>query len=159
MKPRPLRVGIYRKLNGPDCVGILYQFLLLARHHMTGDHFVVYIPLRIEPELAGTICPCILERELFADKFEFVSEALPKDDSVRIDKVVSCSSARSPATLDAPNAIEYRNKPPCATCGHSWNVHGIPGGVQNIDIYPNERHCFEDGCMCRNYLERLEAIS
>jgi hypothetical protein len=73
-----LRFGVYRKLEGHTGVGMFYQFLMLARHYMTGDHFVVYIPLRIEPEWAGTIRPCILERDLFERKFEFVSEGLPE---------------------------------------------------------------------------------
>lgn len=72
-----MRFGVYRKIEGRTGVGHLYQFLMLTRHHTTGQHFVVYIPLRIEPEWAGTIRPCILERELFEQKFEFVGEALP----------------------------------------------------------------------------------
>lgn len=72
-----MRFGVYRKLTGHTGVGMLYQFLLLARHHTTGDQFVVYIPLRIEPEWSGTVRCCILERELFEKKFEYVSEGLP----------------------------------------------------------------------------------
>lgn len=37
----------------------------------------MYIPLRIEPEWAGTVRPCILERARFEAKFEYVSEGLP----------------------------------------------------------------------------------
>jgi hypothetical protein len=72
-----MRFGVYRKLEGRTGVGMLYQFLMLARHHTTGEQYVVYIPLRIEPEWAGTIRPCILERAKFEAKFEFVSEGLP----------------------------------------------------------------------------------
>lgn len=72
-----MRFGVYRKLEGKTGVGKLYQFLLLARHHTTGREFVIYIPLRVEPEWAGTIRPCALERHAFESKFEFVSEALP----------------------------------------------------------------------------------
>lgn len=72
-----MQFGVYRKLEGRTGVGMFYQFLMLARHHTTGDEYVVYIPLRIEPEWAGTIRPCILERDLFNKKFEFVSEGLP----------------------------------------------------------------------------------
>ncbi len=72
-----MKFGVYRKLEGQTGVGLLYQFLMLARHHTTGEHYVVYIPLRIEPEWAGTIRPCILERAAFERKFEFVSEGLP----------------------------------------------------------------------------------
>lgn len=69
--------GVYRKLDGKTGVGLLYQFLMLARHHTTGAELVVYIPLRIEPEWAGTIRPCVLERDEFHRKFCFVSEGLP----------------------------------------------------------------------------------
>lgn len=72
-----MRFGLYRKIEGKTGVGKLYQFLLLARHHTTGDEVVVYIPLRIEPEWAGTIRPCFLERAQFVKKFEFVGEGLP----------------------------------------------------------------------------------
>ncbi len=75
-----MRFGVYRKVKGRTGVGKLYQFLMLARHHTTGGEVVVYIPLRIEPEWAGTIRPCFLERELFARKFQFVSEGLPDAD-------------------------------------------------------------------------------
>ena len=74
-----MQFGVYRKTEGRTGVGLLYQFLMLARHHTTGQQYVVYIPLRVEKEWAGTIRPCILERELFVGKFEFVSEGLPED--------------------------------------------------------------------------------
>ncbi len=38
---------------------------------------------------------------------------------------------------------------PLCQCGHTWALHIIPGGVDNIDIYPNERHCVD--CACRRY--------
>jgi len=72
-----MQFGVYRKLEGRTGVGMLYQFLMLARHHTTGDQYVVYIPLRVEPAWAGTIRPCLLERAEFERKFEFVSEGLP----------------------------------------------------------------------------------
>lgn len=77
--PGPMRFGVYRKLEGHTGVGMLYQFLMLARHHTTGEHFVLYIPLRIEPEWVGTIRPCLLERGVFEQKFEYVGEGLPND--------------------------------------------------------------------------------
>lgn len=73
-----MEFGVYRKLHGRTGVGMLYQFLMLARHHTTGVEMVIYIPLRIEPEWAGTIRPCVLEREMFEAKFSFVSEGLPR---------------------------------------------------------------------------------
>jgi hypothetical protein len=68
-----LRIGVYRKKR----TGKLYQFLLLARNHYDGAHVVVYIPLRVEPEWAGTIRPCWIPRGDFEEKFEYVGEALP----------------------------------------------------------------------------------
>ncbi len=88
-----MRFGVYRKIksrqegeNSPPApkrhkstgVGELYQFLLLARDHYDGSQFVVYIPLRIEPEWAGTIRPCLMRREDFEDRFEFIGEGLPE---------------------------------------------------------------------------------
>lgn len=72
-----MEFGIYKKIRGKSGIGMLYQFLMIARHHTTGDHYVVYIPLRIEPEWAGTIRPCVIDRAEFDSKFEFVSEGLP----------------------------------------------------------------------------------
>jgi hypothetical protein len=45
-----------------------------------------------------------------------------------------------------------RRMPLCANCGHGWPLHVIPGGVENLDIYPYERHCVD--CNCRNYVEK-----
>ena|SRR5438876_3290002 len=53
-----MRTGVYRKKNN----GKLYQFLLLARNHYDGAQAVVYIPLRVEPEWAGTVRPCWIPR-------------------------------------------------------------------------------------------------
>jgi hypothetical protein len=74
-----MQFGIYRKKFGHTGVGMLYQFSHLVRHHTTGIEYVEYIPLRIESEWAGTVRFCILERELFEEKFEFVGERLPND--------------------------------------------------------------------------------
>ncbi len=75
-----IRVGVYRKRDTvtPECPqGLLYQFLLLARHHATGEQFVVYIPLRVEPEWAGTVRPCVIPRGDWDFKFEYLGEGLP----------------------------------------------------------------------------------
>jgi hypothetical protein len=68
-----VRTGVYRKKSN----GKLYQFLLLAREHYTGAQAVVYIPLRIEAEWAGTVRPCYVQRGDFEQKFEYVGEGLP----------------------------------------------------------------------------------
>ena len=73
-----MRFGVYRKVQGRTGVGQLYQFVNIARHHTTGVEYITYIPLRVEPEWAGTVRFCVLERELFDDKFEYVSEGLPE---------------------------------------------------------------------------------
>jgi len=72
-----MRTGVYRKIEGRTGVGMLYEFDCLCRHHTTGEPFVVYIPLRVEPEWAGTVRHCVLERALFERKFEYVGEGLP----------------------------------------------------------------------------------
>jgi hypothetical protein len=83
-----VKFGVYRKVKPrPDPpqghvstgVGMLYQFLLLARSHYDGSEVVVYIPLRIEPEWAGTIRPCWMPRADFEDRFEFAGEGLPAE--------------------------------------------------------------------------------
>lgn len=79
-----MRFGVYRKVKPRQepghvstGVGALYQFLLLARNHYDGAEVVVYVPLRIEPEWAGTIRPCWMPRADFEDRFEWVGEGLP----------------------------------------------------------------------------------
>ena len=42
---------------------------------------------------------------------------------------------------------------PCARCGHPWAYHIIPGGVENLDIYPNKRECDFEDCRCPDYVE------
>lgn len=68
-----MRIGVYRKIR----TGKLYQFLLLAREHYSGEQAVVYIPLRVEPEWAGSVRCCYIARGDFETKFEYVGEGLP----------------------------------------------------------------------------------
>lgn len=72
-----MNTGVYRKVVGRTGVGELYEFDCLCRHHTTGVEMVVYIPLRVEPAWAGTVRHCVLERDLFEQKFEYVGEGLP----------------------------------------------------------------------------------
>ncbi len=72
-----MRTGVYRKIVGHTGVGMLYQFLHLMREHTTGEEAVSYIPLRIEPEWAGTVRVCYMPRAAFEAKFEYVGEGLP----------------------------------------------------------------------------------
>jgi hypothetical protein len=71
-----MNTGVYRKKKS----GKLYQFVLLARGHHTDvgePDVVVYIPLRVEPEWAGTLRFCYVPRTEFETKFEYVGETLP----------------------------------------------------------------------------------
>lgn len=79
--------GVYRKTTGHTGVGQLYQFLHLARHHTSGVEMIVYIPLRIEPEWAGTVRPCVLERVDFEQKFEYVAEGLPGPETFPVRRI------------------------------------------------------------------------
>jgi hypothetical protein len=75
-----IRVGVYRKRDtvSPECPqGKLYWLLTLSRNHYTGAQSVVYIPLRVEPEWAGTIRACDIPRGDWDSKFEYVGEGLP----------------------------------------------------------------------------------
>jgi len=74
--------GIYKKVQSSGRgkgtgIGHLYQFLLLARDHYNGNEVVVYIPLRIENEWAGTVRPCTIGRLDFQRMFEYIGEGLP----------------------------------------------------------------------------------
>lgn len=73
-----MKTGVYRKIEGRTGVGHLYEFDCLCRHHTTGVEMVVYIPLRVEPEWAGTVRHCVLERAAFERKFAYVGEGLPQ---------------------------------------------------------------------------------
>jgi hypothetical protein len=72
-----VRTGVYRKIEGRTGVGHFYQFLLLMREHTTGEEAVAYIPLRIEPDWAGTVRCCYIPRAAFERKFAYVGEGLP----------------------------------------------------------------------------------
>jgi len=77
-----MKWGVYRKVQASGRgkgggIGEFYQFLLLVRDHYDGSEGVVYIPLRVEPQWAGTVRPCYLPRADFERMFEFVGEGLP----------------------------------------------------------------------------------
>jgi hypothetical protein len=69
-----MRFGVYRNIKN----GHLYQFLLIARSHADNSEVVVYIPLRIEPEWAGTVRAAFRPRAEFEEKFQWVGEGLPE---------------------------------------------------------------------------------
>lgn len=77
-----MRYGVYKKVKASGKgsgtgVGELYQFIGISRNHYTGLPSVIYIPLRIEPEWAGTLRLCDIPRQDFEEMFEFVGEGLP----------------------------------------------------------------------------------
>ena len=75
-----IRFGVYRKkdtITSTRPHGFLYQFLGMARNHYTDEQVVIYIPLRIEPEWAGTIRECWIPRGDWDSKFEYIGEGLP----------------------------------------------------------------------------------
>lgn len=78
-----MQYGVYKKVKvsgrGKGTgLGNYYQFLHLGRDHFTGAPLVIYIPLRIEPEWAGTLRVCVIGREDFERMFEYVGEGLPE---------------------------------------------------------------------------------
>ncbi len=72
-----MNAGVYRKIEGHTGVGMYYLFVFLMREHTTGEEAVAYIPLRVEPEWAGTLRACYMPRADFERKFEYVAEGLP----------------------------------------------------------------------------------
>ena len=78
-----MQSGVYRKVEVSGRgkgggVGELYLFCEIARDHYTGQESVVYVPLRIEPEWAGTVRHCYIVRDDFERMFAYVGEGLPK---------------------------------------------------------------------------------
>lgn len=78
-----MRFGVYRKVEVSGRgkgggVGELYQFIGISRNHYTGIQSVIYVPLRIEPEWAGTVRLCDILRDDFERMFEYVGEGLPQ---------------------------------------------------------------------------------
>lgn len=79
---QPLKAGVYKKVavsgKGKGTgVGNYYQFVCLSRNHYTGEESVIYIPLRIEPEWAGTVRMCDIPRKDFERMFMYMGEGLP----------------------------------------------------------------------------------
>ena len=77
-----MKWGVYRKVEASGRgkgggIGEVYQFMGVTRDHYTGAPGVVYIPLRIEPEWAGTVRLCYIPRADFERMFEYIGEGLP----------------------------------------------------------------------------------
>ena len=78
-----MRWGVYKKIKSSGKgkgtgVGELYQFIGISRNHYDGKESVIYIPLRIEKDWAGTVRLCDIPIEDFETMFEFVDKGLPK---------------------------------------------------------------------------------
>lgn len=70
-----MKAGVYRHKQHPKD---LYLFIGLARHHKTNEEFIVYVPLRVEKEWAGTARMALRTVQDFEETFEYVSERLPE---------------------------------------------------------------------------------
>lgn len=72
-----MQSGVYRKIKGHSGIGMFYLFIAVAREHHTGEEAIVYIPLRVQDNWAGTVRHCYVARKEFEEKFEYVGEGLP----------------------------------------------------------------------------------
>lgn len=66
--------GIFEHNRHP---GNYYLMLGLARCHRSGIEHIVYVPLRVEPEWAGTARMAIRTVEDFDSSFSYIGERLP----------------------------------------------------------------------------------
>lgn len=66
--------GVYEHVRHP---GNYYLLLGLARDHHTDEESIVYVPLRVESEWAGTARMALRRPEDFAATFRFVGDRLP----------------------------------------------------------------------------------
>jgi len=71
-----MKAGVYKHKRHPQD---LYLFIGLARHHETNEEFIVYVPLRVEKEWAGTARMALRNVEDFNETFEYVAERLPEE--------------------------------------------------------------------------------
>jgi hypothetical protein len=69
-----MEAGVYEHNKHP---GNYYLLIGLARNHYTDVEFVVYVPLRVESEWAGTARMALRTLQDFKDTFTFVGERLP----------------------------------------------------------------------------------
>jgi len=70
-----MKAGIYVNKKHPRDK---YLFIGLARQHYTNEEIIVYVPLRIEPEWAGTARMAYRTVEDFNENFEWVDDRLPE---------------------------------------------------------------------------------
>lgn len=70
-----MKAGIYVNKKHPQDK---YLLIGLARQHYTNEEVIVYVPLRIEPQWAGTARMSYRTVEDFNENFEWVDDRLPK---------------------------------------------------------------------------------
>jgi hypothetical protein len=67
--------GVYEHVRHP---GNYYLLIGLARDHHTDEESVVYVPLRVEPEWAGSARMALRRVEDFDANFKWVGYRLPR---------------------------------------------------------------------------------
>lgn len=69
-----MQAGVYANKKHPQDY---YLLIGLARDHHTNEEIIVYVPLRVEPEWAGTARMAYRTVEDFKANFDWVGERLP----------------------------------------------------------------------------------
>lgn len=69
-----INAGVWEHVRHP---GNYYLFIGLARDHHTDEESVVYVPLRVEPQWAGTARMALRRVDDFLDTFTWVGDRLP----------------------------------------------------------------------------------
>ena len=69
-----MKAGIYTNKKHPQDK---YLLIGLARQHYTNEEVIVYVPLRVELEWAGTARMSFRTVEDFNENFEWVGDRLP----------------------------------------------------------------------------------
>lgn len=69
-----MNAGVYEHDRHP---GNYYLLIGLARDHHSDEEFVVYVPLRVEPEWAGTARMALRTPHDFTETFTWVGARLP----------------------------------------------------------------------------------
>lgn len=118
-----MNTGVYRKIEGRTGVGMLYEFCCLTRNHTTGAESVVYIPLRVEPEWAGTVRHCDIPRAEFERKFEYVGEGLPGK-ALSPQRTVTHAPVMCPAGHGLMRYAIEDDRLHCGTCHAVATTHG-----------------------------------
>ncbi len=70
-----MKAGVYVNKKHPEDK---YLFIGLARQHHTNEEVIVYVPLRIKPEWAGTARMAYRTVDDFNEHFEWAGDRLPK---------------------------------------------------------------------------------